>query len=100
MKFDLGLLNNEVRLMARYKTNHRCYYCGRKFNQVNYQELDSFSVDHLVPLSKGGSLVHPDNLVPACIECNRQKNDMTLEQWRRKLGGNFKFYFEIKGVLS
>ena len=42
-------------------------------------------VQHLVPRSRGG----PDvlvNLRPACGPCNRQRGDMTLDEWRQLYG--------------
>lgn len=51
---------------------NRCYYCTRSF-----QEDPEFrSLDHLIPLSRGGS--HElSNLVLCCIKCNNAKADMT-----------------------
>lgn len=43
------------------------------------------TADHLVPRSRGG----PDalvNLRPACAPCNRQRGDMTLDEWRQLYG--------------
>lgn len=38
------------------------------------------SRDHVVPLSRGGS-DDIDNLVPACLTCNKSKNDKPLLLW-------------------
>lgn len=43
-----------------------CYFCGKKFSP---KEL---TMDHLVPLAKGGTS-SKSNLVPACKECNTKK---------------------------
>lgn len=43
-----------------------CYFCGEKFPP---KEL---TMDHLVPLSRGGTS-RKSNLVPACKECNTRK---------------------------
>ena len=43
-----------------------CHYCEKK---VNAKEL---TMDHLVPLARGGLSVK-NNLVPACKECNAKK---------------------------
>lgn len=37
--------------------------------------------DHVFPISKGGSN-EDDNLVAACVPCNRSKGANTPEQWR------------------
>ena len=45
--------------------NHSCVYCGRKMQRL--------TIDHIVPLSKGGSHTL-QNVVPACQSCNSRKN--------------------------
>lgn len=47
-----------------------CFYCGYKATEV----------DHVVPRSRGGGL-DPENLVAACFECNREKLDLTPDEW-------------------
>lgn len=55
-----------------------CAYCGIRL----YGEYD---IDHVVPLSRGGSN-WPDNLLLACPSCNRRKNTKTLEEWMEVRG--------------
>ena len=43
-----------------------CYFCGNKFSP---QEL---TMDHLVPIARGGTSCK-SNLVPACKDCNNRK---------------------------
>ncbi len=45
----------------------RCHYCGNPF------QPDQLSMDHVVPLARGGKSTK-GNTVPACVECNRKKN--------------------------
>lgn len=40
-------------------------------------ELGVISIDHVIPLSKGGSN-EMDNLVTACCYCNKKKHDKYL----------------------
>lgn len=48
-----------------------CAYCGA---------TDNMSIDHVVPLSRGGT--HDvDNLLPACRSCNSSKGNRLLEEW-------------------
>lgn len=55
-----------------------CYYCGRKVGFVN------LTMDHVLPLSRGGRSTR-DNLVPCCKECNnRKKGSLTIE-WEEYL---------------
>ncbi len=50
----------------RRRAAGRCYYCD---SAVRPSEL---TMDHLVPLVRGGKTVK-GNVVPACKECNNQK---------------------------
>jgi 5-methylcytosine-specific restriction protein A len=43
-----------------------CHYCEKKVNPK------ALTMDHLVPLARGGLTVK-NNLVPACKECNAKK---------------------------
>ena len=55
---------------VRQRANYLCEYChvSEKWQYV------PFTVDHIIPLSKGGSN-SIDNLALACFHCNRQKSD-------------------------
>lgn len=48
--------------------NGICAYCG------NYRLQTLFTVDHVIPLSKGGRNAKR-NKVGACLDCNREKAD-------------------------
>lgn len=57
--------------------NHRCAYCGQKFGTsrrrwgrvpIEYVPIK----DHVLPKARRGS-DHPDNIVPACFDCNVRK---------------------------
>lgn len=51
------------------RADFRCEYCGLDFleSPANYKLLQ---VDHIVPLSRGGSITDFDNLAIACKPCN------------------------------
>ncbi len=51
-----------------------CYYCGRK---CTFKQL---TMDHLVPLARGGRSTK-DNLVPSCKKCNTRKKVMLPLEW-------------------
>ncbi|UXS01649.1 HNH endonuclease [Agrobacterium tumefaciens] len=56
------------------KTGGLCYYCG-----VNFGE--KYHIDHAIPSSRGGSN-RLENLVPSCAQCNSEKSDKTIDEWR------------------
>ncbi len=48
----------------------RCHYCGNTF------PAEELTMDHVVPLSRGGKSTK-GNIVPACKECNTKKKHAT-----------------------
>lgn len=60
-------------------TNGRCSYCGCEL------DFDNFHIDHFVPRSKGGK--QGGNIVPACPDCNLSKGNLSVEDFRKKIGG-------------
>jgi hypothetical protein len=61
-----------LREIVRRRDKERCYYC----NEI----VSNGHVDHLVPLSRGGS-DDLTNLVWACPSCNAAKSDMTAKEF-------------------
>ena len=51
-----------------------CHYCGNKFAPKD------LTIDHLVPLVRGGRSTK-GNLVPACKECNTRKQHQLAFEW-------------------
>jgi len=68
-----GLNSTErSKLLAKWKRQGRsCTYCPRK----------SDTVDHVIPLVRGGTN-HEGNLTPACRSCNARKCALLLSEWR------------------
>lgn len=66
------------RWWQRKTASGRCYYCQQI---VSFQEL---TMDHLVPLTRGGRSTR-DNLVPACKSCNNLKKNMLPLEWEEYL---------------
>jgi 5-methylcytosine-specific restriction endonuclease McrA len=62
-------LKKAAKRAAMRDCGRRCVYCAEPL------ELDLATIDHVYPLSKGGSHAH-GNLVAACARCNRLKGDM------------------------
>ena len=62
------------------KKTHKgvCYYCNCKVGQAN------LTMDHVVPLSRGGKS-KKGNIVPACKECNNRKKYLLPIEWEEYL---------------
>ena len=69
------------------KTGGYYWHCGKKLAWKNYGKAckrGAWEVDHSRPLARGGT-DYLRNLVPACIECNRSKGDLTSQKFERYL---------------
>ena len=55
-----------------------CYYCNKEVGRAN------LTMDHIVPLSRGGKS-RKGNLVPACKECNNKKKYLLPIEWKEYL---------------
>lgn len=60
------------------RDKYTCQYCGKQPGP------DELTVDHVVPRSKGG-ISSWTNCVLACVECNKQKADKSLDKCGLKL---------------
>lgn len=54
------------------RDGHTCAYCGKKI-------ATGMSIDHVLPVSKGGKSTF-DNTVAACVPCNNKKDNKTCAQ--------------------
>lgn len=68
------------------KQNNRCWYCGCNLilDKEKYLDSQSYCVDRLTPVIKGGSNLKT-NLVAARRLCNSQKSRKSLDEYRRWL---------------
>lgn len=57
-----------------------CHYCGNKVLPR------SLTMDHIVPLVRGGKSAK-GNVVPACKECNTKKKHSLLMEWDEYIKG-------------
>jgi 5-methylcytosine-specific restriction enzyme A len=55
-----------------------CHYCSREVGRTN------LTMDHIVPLSRGGKS-KKGNIVPACKECNNRKKYLLPIEWEEYL---------------
>lgn len=60
------------------RDNHTCLYCGKALTDL------TGTMDHVIPQSRKGP--HRwDNIVAACLKCNRKKDDQLLHEAGLKL---------------
>lgn len=65
---ELGKLDYKAFIEKVIRMNWLCVGCGKVLN------IDTVTVDHIKPLSKGGTH-HIDNLQPMCHSCNSSKGN-------------------------
>lgn len=91
MRGNRARIPRTVKEMVLRRTDYRYWYCGDGLNVAGQL---SPHIDHVLPVSKGGGN-DPDNLVASCRNCNTEKGDMTLKEFR-VIRGNDLFWFERK----
>ena len=72
-QFCPKISNKNWRESLNKLTKFKCIYCGKP----------SESLDHLHPMSKGGTST-TSNCVPCCLSCNGKKSDLEVLSWYRK----------------
>jgi 5-methylcytosine-specific restriction endonuclease McrA len=55
-----------------------CHHCGKLYSP------DQLTMDHLIPIARGGKSVR-GNVVPSCKECNNRKKHMLPWEWQEIL---------------
>lgn len=70
----------QTRWWRQKKSRGVCHYCGKK------TDPSELTMDHLIPLTRGGKSIKA-NLVPACKECNNRKKYMLPMEWQEYLSG-------------
>lgn len=75
LRYGQSFQNVMYSLTYFMKGKRFCYYCKRKIPR------NEITMDHMYPRSTGGPTI-PQNLVPSCKKCNRQKADMTPKQYK------------------
>jgi hypothetical protein len=84
-------ITNDIRLIREFSRrvyHNHCVYCGRQLMKRDLSKVqhhsssqwwDTWTYDHLVPRSNGGK--HTDK-VPCCVQCNRLKGALNIEEFR------------------
>ncbi len=70
------------------RTNGRCHVCGNKVYFTNYGqfgERGAWEIDHSRAVATGGT-DRLNNLLPACISCNRSKGTVSSRAERARHG--------------
>ena len=70
---------DRAEIMARAE----CQYCA--------DVIGPWEVDHVVPMSRGGTN-DKDNLACACVSCNTQKSNHLLHEWKQWRQANGMFW--------
>jgi 5-methylcytosine-specific restriction endonuclease McrA len=74
----MARVNPALRSKIAKQQGNQCYYCGKRVRQMarsyrgplpHYAE----TLDHIIPLSKGGPFAPTVNAVVACHECNQMR---------------------------
>ena len=68
----------ESQWWKRQLAKGRCYYCGRSVPPK------ALTMDHIVPMSRGGRSTK-GNVVTACKACNNKKKYMLPIEWQEYL---------------
>lgn len=68
------------------KQNGRCSMCGDKISFLH------FTVDHVIPVSKGGKNIL-DNMEAMCETCNRMKDDILKQDFLKHIEKIYKNNF-------
>ncbi len=78
--------------------DNKCAYCDVELVYAKYYVSNRATEEHVIPTSHPDCTDAPDNIVPACADCNSSKKNRDLREWldddekyervMRKLGGD------------
>lgn len=79
-------ISKNVRYLVARRDRYKCYYCERSYQELKVLGIKTV-IDHIIPLSLGGSS-EACNLCYACQVCNDKKgNDIWLQGCRKNFLG-------------
>jgi len=67
----------------------KCHYCTNKNLKIQWDNYyippnQKATIDHILPISKGGGVYDKMNIVVSCEECNRKKSDKNYLEFKNK----------------
>ncbi|MGL5480224.1 MAG: HNH endonuclease [Clostridium sp.] len=71
----------------------RCFYCGKEL------KIKQRTIDHIIPLNRGGKTEY-NNLIVCCKQCNIEKGDMTIKEYRKYLTKKEEFLKAINSQIE
>lgn len=73
-----------LKLKLLQKSGGKCTYCNKRLTLKRKHHVDKVTVDHYIPLAKGG-FDDFHNKVAACLKCNNRKADLMPEEFMEVL---------------
>lgn len=71
-----GKAYNDLRAQVRREEGSLCWLCPNPIDMTaRAPDDDSWSLDHVIPLNKGGSLLDRSNARASHLGCNRDRKD-------------------------
>lgn len=81
-KFWLKYRKWFLREHVKKHSSIHCFYCNKgPLKKQSDSDDDLATLDHVHPLSKGGTRFHSSNIVVACYACNSRKKDRSLSEF-------------------
>lgn len=75
----MNWIRQEKRLAIYIRDNFTCLHCKRDLQTIVPGDGIRIELDHVVPVSKGGSN-HQNNLITSCSECNQARGNKDIEE--------------------
>lgn len=89
----LKVRDRYMRKKAKENGKLTCIYCGKDHLDAFTKDLNFLAtVDHVIPVSKGGRIYDESNFVVSCYQCNQKKGNRVTQEVKQtmpvgKLGG-------------
>ena len=78
--------------LLKDKGNLICHYCNRQYLKIEMDsvlhpisEYEKASIDHIIPVSKGGDIFNSENMIVSCALCNSIRGNMDYGDYINKI---------------